>query len=187
MSTSSYPTTPRQSHYNVVLIGGATSGASIAWHLSNNPDFNESVLVIGRDPSLEYSAIKASNNCMQQQFAAKVNKEIAQYAAEFVKRFDASFVPDPCVPGVAVMAGTKLSVEARRRYTYIFPVNEPLPQDLPLTIDPSGVHFRSYAANDYLVGCPPIGPDVAVDVDDFSFAEDACEKKILPIITLQIP
>lgn len=38
---------------------------------------------------------------------------------------------------VSRLAGIDLPIEARRRYTYIFSVDEPLPQDLPLTIDPS--------------------------------------------------
>ncbi|KAE8320162.1 FAD dependent oxidoreductase [Aspergillus transmontanensis] len=88
---------------------------------------------------------------------------------------------------VSRLAGIDLPIEARRRYTYIFSVDEPLPQDLPLTIDPTGVHLRSYGAKDYLVGCPPIGPDTAVDVDDFSFAENTWEEKILPIITCRVP
>ncbi|KAF9882893.1 hypothetical protein FE257_004907 [Aspergillus nanangensis] len=318
MTPPSFPTTPRQKHYDVVIIGGATTGTSIAWHLSTNPDFHGSVLVVERDPTLQHSATKASNNCMRQQFATKINIKIAQYAADFVKQFGERFGSEPCVPnppirdfgylylsdsepftkilakdqqlqtslgagtrvispaeikerypffyaddlhsgslntqdegcfhalgmvewmrktaiengveyirnevvGMAVAhdqiqtlelldgqtihvvdkvvnaAGTRaakvaslagiddLPVEARRRYTYIFSVDDPLPQDLPLTIDPSGVHFRSYTDRDYLVGCPPVGPDVAVDVDDFSFIEDAWKEKVLPIISRRIP
>ena len=41
------------------------------------------------------------------------------------------------------MAGFDLPVEPRKRYTYIFNAAEPLDRDLPLTIDPSGVHMRS--------------------------------------------
>lgn len=322
MPTSNFPTTPLHQHYDVVIIGGATSGSSIAWHLSTNPDFKGSVLVVERDPSLEYSATKASNNCMRQQFATGVNIEIAQYAAEFVKRFGADFPPDAnmsvdvnnpirnfgylylsdsskftevlekdqqlqasygagtqmlsmediktkypffhtedidsgslnlvdegafnafgmvqwlrstarnngveyianevvdmslddgnskvrsiklktgeeiTVDTVVNAAGTRaaavsqlagipnLPIEARRRYTYIFSVDEPLSQDLPLTIDPTGVHLRSYGATDYLVGCPPIGRDTAVAVGDFSFAENAWDEKILPVLTHRIP
>ncbi|KAL2834136.1 FAD dependent oxidoreductase [Aspergillus pseudoustus] len=80
-----------------------------------------------------------------------------------------------------------LPVEARRRYTYIFSVDQSLTQDLPLTIDPSGVHLRSYGTKDYLAGCPPVGPDTAVDVGDFSFAENAWEQKILPVISRRVP
>ncbi|KAI9931698.1 hypothetical protein ASPWEDRAFT_37440 [Aspergillus wentii DTO 134E9] len=321
MAVTQFTTSPTRQHYDVVIVGGATSGSSIAWHLSQNPDFKGSVLVVERDPSLQYSATKASNNCMRQQFATPINVQIAQYAADFVKRYGDEFGPDPCVPNppirqfgylylsdspafteilkkdqqlqescgaatailsaadvkskygwfniedihsgslntkdegcfnafgmvewmrrtacestreatwveyidnevvamavdqgrinsitlrsgeeittsnvvnaagtraaqVAGLAGVRLPIEARPRYTYIFEVDEPLPHDLPLTIDPSGVHFRSYAAKNYLVGCPPIGPDHAVDVDDFSFAEDAWKDKIFPIISNRVP
>ncbi|KAJ5093475.1 FAD dependent oxidoreductase [Penicillium angulare] len=284
--------------------------------LEHQSRLQRSILVVERDSSLQYSATKASNNCMRQQFATKINVEIAQYAADFVKRFGNYFGSDPCVPNppirdfgylylsdskdftqvlekdqqlqsqlgagtqilsgktvkekypffhtddldsaslntkdegcfnalgmvewmrsascengveyvsnevvnlfvvndqveaielrdgqkiraskivnaagtrasqVASLAGIELPVEARRRYTYIFSVERPLEQDLPLTIDPSGVHFRSYTENDYLVGCPPIEPDVAVDVNDFTFAEDAWKEKIFPIISARIP
>ncbi|KAI1070235.1 hypothetical protein LB507_010221 [Fusarium sp. FIESC RH6] len=88
---------------------------------------------------------------------------------------------------VSRLAGVDLPIEARRRYTYIFSVDEPLPQDLPLTIDPTGVHMRSYGKNDYLVGCPPIGPDMAVDPDDFSYAEDVWDEKMLPVLKKRVP
>ncbi|RSL98265.1 hypothetical protein CEP52_010424 [Fusarium oligoseptatum] len=88
---------------------------------------------------------------------------------------------------VSRLAGIDLPIEARRRYTYIFSVDEPLPQDLPLTIDPSGVHMRSYREKDYLIGCPPIGPDVAVDVDDFDYAEDIWNNKMLPVLQRRVP
>ena len=88
---------------------------------------------------------------------------------------------------VARMAGVDLPIEARRRYTYIFSVDTPLDQDLPLTIDPTGVHMRSYGAHDYLVGCPPIGPDTAVDVDDFTYPENVWEDKMLPVLANRVP
>src|ERR1700679_118151 len=44
---------------------------------------------------------------------------------------------------VAKMAGLDVPVEPRRRYTYIFSPETPLERDLPLTIDPTGVHFRT--------------------------------------------
>ena len=40
------------------------------------------------------------------------------------------------------MAGFDLPVEPRKRYTWVFSAENPLDRDLPLTIDPSGVHFR---------------------------------------------
>ena len=77
---------------------------------------------------------------------------------------------------LARMAGLDLPIQARRRDTYIFSVDSPLDQDLPLTIDPTGVHMRSYGAHDYLVGCPPIGEDTAIDVDDFDHPQNTWER-----------
>ena len=52
------------------------------------------------------------------------------------------------------MAGIDIPVEPRKRYTFIFDAEQPLDRDLPLTIDPSGVHMRTDGAY-YLAGCPP--------------------------------
>jgi len=87
---------------------------------------------------------------------------------------------------VAGMAGLKLDIQPKRRYTVIFRAKQPLDRDLPLTIDPTGVHFRQFG-DDYLVGCPPLGVDATVDVDDFSAEDGIWEKKIHPIISNRIP
>lgn len=57
------------------------------------------------------------------------------------------------------------------RYTYIFSAEHPLDQELPLTINPTSVHMRSFGERDYLVGCPPKDNDPVVDVDDFDYPE----------------
>lgn len=87
---------------------------------------------------------------------------------------------------VAEMAGLKLDIQPKRRYTFIFKAKEPLDRDLPLTIDPTGVHFRQFGDN-YLVGCPPLGEDATVDYDDFSAEETIWEDKVHPIISNRIP
>ncbi len=83
------------------------------------------------------------------------------------------------------MAGIKLPVEPRKRYTYIFAAENPLDRDLPLTIDPSGVHMRSDGQN-YLAGCPP-DIDPAVDYDDFEQDHSLWEEKVWPAIATRIP
>ncbi|KAF4961532.1 hypothetical protein FGADI_156 [Fusarium gaditjirri] len=87
MATSSIPPSPCSDSYDVVIIGGATSGSEIAWFLVSNSNFKGKVLVVEKDPSLAYSATQASNNCMRQQFATEINVKIAQYATESVKDF----------------------------------------------------------------------------------------------------
>ncbi|MGI9499523.1 MAG: NAD(P)/FAD-dependent oxidoreductase [Geminicoccaceae bacterium] len=86
----------------------------------------------------------------------------------------------------AAMAGFDLPVEPRRRYTFIFAAETPLDQDLPLTIDPSGVHMRSDGRN-YLCGCPPDGDDPAAAFDDFEMDHDIFERKIWPVLANRVP
>lgn len=85
----------------------------------------------------------------------------------------------------ARMAGLDLPVEPRRRFTFVFDAAEPLPKDLPLTIDPSGVHMRSDGRY-YLCGCPP-DLDPAVDFTDFSMDHEIWQEKVWPAIATRVP
>lgn len=94
--------TPRQSSYDVVIVGGAITGSSIASFLGNNPDFDGSVLVVERDPGYEHSSTGRTNSCMRQQFSNRVNIEISQFAADYVRNFRSYLGDDPEVPDLAV-------------------------------------------------------------------------------------
>ncbi len=86
---------------------------------------------------------------------------------------------------IAKMVGVELPVEPRRRYSFVFDAQEPLDRDLPLTIDPSGVHVRSEGTS-YLAGCPP-DHDPAVAYDDFAVDPDIWEDKVWPVLAHRIP
>lgn len=86
----------------------------------------------------------------------------------------------------AMMAGIDLPVEPRKRFTWIFTAETPLDRELPLTIDPSGVHFRQDGPTSYLAGCKN-DPDPAVDFDDFSMDHDIWQNHVWPIIATRIP
>ncbi len=307
---------PAKSNYDVVIVGGAKIGSSVAWFLSTNPDFEGSVLVVERDMSYEYSSTAHTNSCMRQQFSREINVKISQFAAEFVNNFQSFFGNDERVPpihfqsygylyladnqafadslresqkiqakcgagtktmtaeeikrdypffmlddillgnhnlidegyydgntvfdwwkrsarergteylhnevvamsksdngsrvvsvrlasgeeiscGMVVnasgpravltsrMAGIEIPVEPRKRYTYIFEAEQPLDRDLPLTIDPSGVHMRTEGTY-YLAGCPP-DTDHAVDYDDFKQDHSLWEDKVWPAIANRVP
>lgn len=94
--------TPRQSSYDVVIVGGAITGSSIASFLGNNPDFDGSVLVVERDPGYENSSTGRTNSCMRQQFSNRLNIEISQFAADYVRNFRSYLSDDPEVPDLAV-------------------------------------------------------------------------------------
>ncbi len=309
--------TPDKTHYDVVIIGGAMMGSSAAWFLTDNPDFDGSVLVVEMDRSYANCSTAHTNSCMRQQFSNKLNVQISQFAADFVKNLRGYMGNDTRVPeldiqnygymyladtdsfadtlrenqkvqlemgaetqllnaeeikarypfydvydiklgsinlkdegywdggtvfdwwrrsakdrGVdyvtnrvvamdvqgskvcsvtlesgevigagqvvnasgprgaltAKMAGIALPVEPRKRFTWIFSAEQPLDQDLPLTIDPSGVHFRQDGPKTYLAGSPPdLEDDVAVDPSDFNMDHARWENHVWPIIATRIP
>ena len=307
--------TPKQKNYDVVIVGGAMLGSSVAWFTANNPDFDGSILVVERDPTYEFTSTSHTNSCMRQQFSNEVNVRISQFAAEFVKNFRDQ-IGEPDAPDLILqsygymyladneefanvlregqkvqeslgagtkfmtrdeiardypfymlddiiganhnlkdegyfdggtlfdwwkrsarrkgveyltnevtamtkssdgrriisvtlksgdviscakvincsgpravltsrMAGIEIPVEPRKRYTFIFDAEQPLDRDLPLTIDPSGVHIRTDGQY-YLAGCPP-DEDPAVDYDDFIQDHSIWQEKVWPIIATRIP
>ncbi len=307
---------PNKSRYDVVIVGGAMFGSSVAWFLSNNADFNGSILVVEKDPSYEFTSTAHTNSCMRQQFSREINVRVSQFAADFVKNFKSYMGDDPRVPDIPFqsygymyladnesfantlkasqvvqaecgagtkimtprqiadvypfynledivagshnlidegyfdgntifdwwkrsaqekgveyltnevvamtknqygtkvqsvtlntgetvscghlvnasgpravltsrMAGIEIPVEPRKRYTYIFSAERPLDVDLPLTIDPKGVHMRTDGTY-YLAGSPP-DDDPAVDYDDFSQDHTLWQDKVWPIIANRIP
>ncbi|THH36938.1 FAD-binding oxidoreductase [Aliishimia ponticola] len=86
----------------------------------------------------------------------------------------------------AKMAGLDVPVEPRKRFTWIFSAEKPLDRDLPLTIDPSGVHFRQDGPKTYLAGCPA-DPDPAVDPTDFAMDHNRWQDHVWPTIATRIP
>ncbi len=308
--------TPSKTSYDVVIVGGAIMGSSTAWFLTDNPDFDGSVLVIERDPTYEKSSTAHTNSCMRQQFSNKLNVQISQFAADFVKnlpeRIGDARVPEQVIQNygylyladnegfaetlrenqkvqlqagaetelltpdeikarypfydvddivlgsinrkdegywdggtvfdwwrrsardrgveyvsnevvamtknaagtrvvsvtlasgeviscgqvvnasgpranrTAAMAGLEIPVEPRKRFTWIFSAEQPLDQELPLTIDPSGVHCRQDGPKTYLAGCPA-DPDPAVDFDDFAMDFNRWESHVWPILATRIP
>ena len=93
---------PERSSYDVVIIGGAMIGSSSAWWLTNNPDFNGSLLVVEMDPSYEFTSTSHTNSCIRQQFSTEVNIRISQFGAEFMKNFRENLGGDPEVPHIPI-------------------------------------------------------------------------------------
>jgi glycine/D-amino acid oxidase-like deaminating enzyme len=306
--------TPARKTYDVVIVGGAIYGSSVAWWLTQMPGFQGRVLVIEKDPTYEFAATSHTNSCIRQQFSNEINIGISQFGAEFITNFRRFMGDDPEVPELALqsygymyladtpefagtlkesqavqarlgaatkfmtrdeiaaaypfyqlddivganhnlvnegyfdggtmfdwfkrsarkngveyvkgevvamdrkgakiesvtlksgetigcdvvvnatgtrgaltarLAGLDIPIEARKRYTYIFDAAHPLDRDLPLTIDPSGVHMRTDGRY-YLAGGPP-DDDPAVDPDDFVADHGLWESKFWPIIATRIP
>lgn len=315
MTTAAFATTPKQTVYDVVIIGGAMYGSAVAWFLTENPDFDGSILVIERDQSYTKCATAHTNSCIRQQFSNPLNVKISQFGASFIKGFREAMGNDPRVPAItlhsfgymyladneafaedlriaqriqracgaatellspteikaaypfyavddlilgsinrvdegywdggtvfewwrrsarergvefvenevtnisvsgarahsvtlasgeviscgqlvnatgprgaktAKMAGIDIPIEPRKRYTWVFSAERPLDRDLPLTIDPSGVHFRQDGPQTYVAGGQS-EHDPAVAFDDFQMDHGLWEDKIWPTIAARIP
>lgn len=316
MNPAHISNTPLNNSYDVVIIGGAMFGSSVAWFLAGNSDFDGTILVVEKDPTYEFASTSHTNSCMRQQFSNKINIEVSQFAADFVKNLRTYMGGDPRVPNIPIqnfgymylantqsfantlrenqkvqaacgagtkhmspdqikrdypfynlddiiaanhnlidegyfdgntvfdwwkrsarekgaeyvanevvditrntagtqvnsvtlksgetiacgtlvnasgpraaqtarMAGIEIPVEPRKRYTFVFAAEQPLDRDLPLTVDPSGVHIRSDGAY-YMAGSPP-DHDTAVEYDDFAQDHSLWEEKLWPIIANRIP
>ncbi|OAN70719.1 FAD-dependent oxidoreductase [Jannaschia sp. EhC01] len=102
MAKPTFDTVPKRASYDVVIVGGAIMGSSTAWFLTDNPDFDGSVLVVERDPSYEFCSTAHTNSCMRQQFSTELNVRISQFAADFVKNIRARMGDDDRIPPLSI-------------------------------------------------------------------------------------
>ncbi|MFT5607588.1 MAG: glycine/D-amino acid oxidase-like deaminating enzyme [Parvicella sp.] len=104
LSSRNLSSAPKQSSYDVIIVGGAMFGSSVAWFLSDNSDFDGTVLVVERDATYEFTSTAHTNSCMRQQFSRDINVQVSQFAAEFVKGFQGFMANDPRVPELALQS-----------------------------------------------------------------------------------
>ena len=88
--------------YDVVIVGGAVMGSSIAWALSASDGFDGSVLVVERDPTYANASTTHTNSCMRQQFSNPLNVQISRFSADFVRNFRERLGGDPEIPDIFV-------------------------------------------------------------------------------------
>ncbi|WP_068302603.1 FAD-binding oxidoreductase [Pararhodobacter sp. CCB-MM2] len=73
--------------YDVVIVGGAVIGASVAYFLTANPDFKGSVLVVERDPRFAQASTGLSASSIRTQFSNAINVKISQFGLSFIRDF----------------------------------------------------------------------------------------------------
>ena len=102
MPPKGFTSTPARDSYDVVIIGGAIMGSSLAWWLTEMAGFNGSVLVVERDPSYLKCASVLSNSSIRQQFSTELNIRISQFTADFCRNLRANMGGDERVPNLHV-------------------------------------------------------------------------------------
>lgn len=93
---------PQRANYDVIIVGGAIMGASVAWFLSDDKEFNGSVLVIDMDMSYKNSSTMHTTSCIRQQFSTALNVKISQFAADFIQNLPRYFGNDDRVPSLKI-------------------------------------------------------------------------------------
>ncbi|MEP3330596.1 FAD-binding oxidoreductase [Sedimentitalea sp.] len=115
---------PEQTSYDVIIVGGAIMGASAAWFLSDNKDFDGRVLVVERDPSYEKCSTAHTNSCMRQQFSTELNVRISQFAADFVKNIRHYMGGDERVPELSIRSFGYMYLADNEGFADVLRVNQ---------------------------------------------------------------
>jgi glycine/D-amino acid oxidase-like deaminating enzyme len=90
--------------YDVVIIGGAAHGASLAYHLAA-AKFDGSVLVIEKDPTFQKAATALSASSIRQQFSTATNIEISRYGIDFLRHVGDLLEVDGDRPSISLNEG----------------------------------------------------------------------------------
>src|ERR1043165_8925520 len=95
--------------YDVVIVGGAAVGSSVAYFLTHDPGFTGSIAVIERDPTYARAATTLSAASIRQQFSTLENIRMSRFGVEFFRDLKARFGPDADIAfrerGYLLMAG----------------------------------------------------------------------------------
>ena len=119
---------PKHSSYDVVIVGGAIYGSSVAWFLTDNPDFNGSILVVEKDPSYEFTSTAHTNSCMRQQFSREINVRVSQFAADFVKNFREYMGNDSRIPELPLQSFGYMYLADNENFAQLLRENQALQQ-----------------------------------------------------------
>ena len=95
---------PSRTAYDVVIVGGAVIGSSIAYWLSQALGDTASILVVERDSSYEFASTALSTSAIRQQFSNPINVKLSQFGVEIVRGFRermAPFYKDEPAPDLA--------------------------------------------------------------------------------------
>ena len=73
---------------DVVIIGGAIVGSSVATFLARRPDWRGRIVVVERDPTYRTSSTALSAASIRLQFSTPLNIEISRFGVGLIKHLD---------------------------------------------------------------------------------------------------
>ena len=96
---------------DIVIVGGAVMGSSVAYHLANDPHFKGQVVVIEKDPSYTKCASALSAASIRQQFSTEVNIKISLYGISFLRNIAEHLSIEGEAPAIDLHEGGYLYLE----------------------------------------------------------------------------
>ncbi len=103
----------RAEQADVVIVGGAIVGASVATFLAARPDFDGRIVVVERDPSFRTSSTTLSAASIRLQFSTPLNIEISRFGLEVVRHPEAWLSVDGESPDVEFVENGYLFLATR--------------------------------------------------------------------------
>jgi len=90
---------------DVVIIGGAVMGSSVACQLAQRPDFSGRIMVIEADPAYELCASARSAASIRQQFSSAINIEISLFGINYLRNIGDTLEVDGAKPVIDLHEG----------------------------------------------------------------------------------
>src|SRR5215210_51650 len=90
----------RTERADVVIVGGAIIGSSVATFLAARRDFDGRIVVVERDPTFRTSSTTLSAASIRLQFSTPLNVRISQFGVEFLKSLPRYLAVDRHAPDV---------------------------------------------------------------------------------------
>jgi glycine/D-amino acid oxidase-like deaminating enzyme len=90
---------------DVIIVGGAAHGASVAWHLAADPTFTGRILLVEQDPTFARAATALSAGGIRQQFSTPVNVSLSLYGIDLLRRAGDRLEVDGERPNVGLVEG----------------------------------------------------------------------------------
>ena len=143
--------------FDVVIVGGGIMGASTAWFLSDDADFDGTVLVIERDGTYANAATSHTNSCMRQQFSTELNVRISQFAADYVRNIRERMGGDERVPHLSIQEFGYMYLAADEAFADVLRLNREVQvaagaETRLMTPDEIAVAYPFYRVDDIVLG-----------------------------------
>ncbi|WID95411.1 FAD-binding oxidoreductase [Bosea vestrisii] len=95
---------------DIVIVGGAAIGSSVAYHLASDPGFKGKVIVVEKDPTYRLSASALSAASIRQQFSSAVNIRVSLFGIDFLRNIGRHLSVDGEAPSIDLHEGGYLYV-----------------------------------------------------------------------------